>query len=184
MYATLQTGLQDYLDGKINIYDIKDYYVHWGYPNSEIKFVNWTFCVPAKDQNGNLVWKSCSLQEIKKGLNNFFNVNYFNDTTNPIDDFLYVLRYVESNRVKIDFDFLGEITTLSSEVTTLKNIKQPNINIAGSVTLSNERDFTNQKCKDFNSISSDLQGSISKTKSAIASYEQLNRETNNDTSNL
>ena len=206
--VSLETGLQDYIDGKIDIDGVRNTF-------NGGQEVNWEFCIPDLDENGKIKykvekdrfgkkskkysWKKYSLTYLQSGLANFFNDDYFrNDDAiennsddyystiiSPRDEFLHTIRYIESTRVKVDFDYLGEIGTLKTDLSNITNSDNISTSYSSSSqALADESKFVIRGCKNIKSICGDIVTDIGIIQDAKEDYSDLERKLNEDVNKI
>ena len=178
---SLQDGWQDFFDGRINLNEIRDtrnYYIF--YPSLD---ENGNMVFPTVDRNGQYDYKY-TLKYFQESLKNFFNSNYFENEDERYN-FISAIRYLESSRVTIDFDYLSEITKIKDSTKALSNYEYKALSYGStSLALSEEDVMLFLKSNDINDIGFDMFKDVGLIENAKDDYAKLDRQLREDSKRL
>ena len=124
--VTNDTGWKLYLDGIINIEDIKNNVEYIDSTTGQKRKQEYNITIPTKDNSGNIIWRQYSLADLieaktTQGYNN--------------SEILAALDYVESTVIKADFDYIENANSLINDINIINQLKKQAISFSSTSEL-------------------------------------------------
>ena len=170
-----QDGWQLFLEGKIELKDIKDR-IPIG------KKVGYTIEVPLVDDNNNVTWKSYSLNELQEKYSKYYSLS-----EEEQQEYIKVMRYIEGSRVKADYNFIDDINAIYTAAGNLIDLCEEDSTItytSSSQLLPLENEFIKSVRNKSTGILTDVESTSALVAGTKIEYQKTEEDLDNMSEDL